>query len=251
MILFDDAGGDCVDGFVGQAIERVVEATEWFIRTPSLRVMHVVTSGLLRNVVLKHLTATELLEANTCPFFVLEAPTEPGDSGWSLRSEELRGDWEALLESAPAPSELAPLWPEVRDQSPLARFGLEVGKALAVLHPPMTGLVIVLAPVWVRDVPRWRDDLAILLDLKHLSRARFIVVDVDEACSMPVIELRALAERVDARIDDDALRKEADASLAALKTAPLGPLLSLVGAAGASVSPPPRRKRQPPFSRAA
>src|ERR1044071_1525363 len=131
-------------------LERVVEATEWFVRTPELRLLHIVTSGVLRIPVLQHLTATELLDANTCPFFVLEAATEPGDDGWSLRAEELRADWQGLLESAPDPAAMAPLWPEERRRPPVARFALELGKALSLLRPPMTGLVIVVAPVWGR-----------------------------------------------------------------------------------------------------
>jgi len=67
-------------------IERVVEGSEWFVRTPSLRLLYVATSELVRKPVLAHLTAAEMLDANTCPFFVLEAVTEPSDDGWEARS---------------------------------------------------------------------------------------------------------------------------------------------------------------------
>ena len=68
-------------------LQRVAEASEWFIRTPSLRLLYIVTSGVLRLAVLEQLTATELLDVNGCPFFVLEAPTEIDDDGWMLRSD--------------------------------------------------------------------------------------------------------------------------------------------------------------------
>ncbi len=231
-------------------IERVVEASEWFVRTPSIRLLHIVTSGLLRAPVLKHLTATELLDANSCPFFVLEAATEPGDDGWLLRTEELRADWESLHASAPATVGLPPLWPAESGRPALSRFGLELGRALAAVRAPMTGLVIVLAPVWVRDAVRWREDLAVLLGLRGLSAARFVVVEADTSCSSPVVEKMAgAASYVEARIDDDALQAETDASLDALKNAPPGATgIQLVGAAGPPVAAPRRPNQLPPLS---
>src|SRR5882724_10290689 len=142
-----------MDSFV-KPLERVVEATEWFLRTPTLRVLHVATSGLLRAPVLRHLTAAELLDFNTCPFFVLEAPTEVDDDGWGLRADELRADWEGLRDGAPGPDDVAPLWPAHGEQPSVARFAHELHHALGLLRAPMTGLVIVLAPVWVRDAAR-------------------------------------------------------------------------------------------------
>ena len=231
-------------------LEKVVEAAEWFVRTPALRVLHVVTSGLMRAPVLRHLTATELLEVNTCPFFVLEAPTEADDDGWALRTEELRADWEGLRDGAPNPEEVAPLWPAHAEGLPLARFVLELGRGLGAVRPPMTGLVIVLAPVWVRDVPRWRSDLSTLLQLKQLSSARFVIVETEQPFSLPVIEtLGPLAEHVDARIDDAQMRADAAAKVAAMRDAPPGATgYQLIGAAGPSVSPPPRTNQPPPLS---
>lgn len=228
-------------------IERVVEAAEWFVRTPALRVMHVATSGLLRNTVLQHLTATELLKANTCPFFVLQAATEPEDDGWALRADELRAEWEELYQEASGSEEFVPLWPEQRAQTPLGRFSLELREALAALRAPMTGIVVVLAPVWVRDVKRWREDLTALLEARHLSRARFVVVEADEAYSLE--SLGTAVERVDARIDDAVLKDEMDARMEAMKNAPPGATGPwLIGAAGPSVAPLARKDAPPPLS---
>ncbi len=233
-----------------RSVERVVEAAEWFVRTPSLRVLYVQTSGMLRNVVLKHLAATELLDVNTCPFFVLEAPTEPGDDGWLVRTEELRGDWQHLIETAPEPTAVASLWPEQAGQTPLVRFGRELVMALSDLRSPMSGLVIVLAPVWIRDAARWRDDLTVLLGAASLAQARFVIVEAEETHSLPVIEnAGALAEIVDARVDDTVLRREADVTLAAASSAPPGATgHQLVGGAGPPVRPPRRRRQPPPLS---
>lgn len=235
---------------LSQPIERVLEASEHFVRTPSVRVLHVLTSQLLRTPVLEHLCANEYYDFNTCPFFVLEGATEPGDDGWLVRCEELRGDWEALAAEAPEGA-MAPLWPAQRAQAPVARFGLELGAALSLLRPPMTGLVIVLAPLVLRDAPQWRRDLGILLRERALSRARFILVELEEAASYPVLdELPAgSVERVDAKIDDRALAAEMDQRIDLMANAPpgaTGPILA--GAAGPRVAPPPRRRQATPMT---
>ncbi|MBK6534643.1 MAG: hypothetical protein IPF99_35370 [Deltaproteobacteria bacterium] len=230
-------------------IERVVESAEWFVRTPSLRVLHVTTTALLRLPVLQHLTATELLEVNDAPFFVLEAPTEPGDDGWALRCEELRADWQSLSESSPDTLPMAPLWPVCGAPTPLARFAQELSQALRVLRPPMGGLVIVLAPVWVREPQRWSDDLRALLGEPGLRAARFVVVELETAASLPALEaLGAAVERVDARVDDRAVRDEMNARLDAMRAAPAGATgPQLVGAAGPSAPAPARRDQVKPL----
>jgi hypothetical protein len=238
-----------MEAFV-RPLERIVEAGEWFVRTPELRVLHVVASNAMRIPALKHLTATELLEANKTPFFVLEGPVETDDDGWALRTEELRADWQALQESAPDPSALPPLWPEERKQRPLSRFSLELGRAQSQLRPPMTGLVVVLAPVWVRDAARWSADLDLLLHLEGLRNVRFVVIEMDQPAALPIIQkLGPLAEHLDARVSDADVREEMSARLAAMKAAPAGaPPRQMMGAAGPRVAPPRRKKQPPPLS---
>ncbi|NPC72042.1 MULTISPECIES: tetratricopeptide repeat protein [Corallococcus] len=221
-------------------LEKVMEAAEFFMRTSSLRLLYVTTTDLLRIPVLEHVFATESLPENCSAFLLLEAPTESADDGWSLRSDELRMDWQTLLDEAPGG--LEPLWPEQASRSTLSRFGLELGRALAGMRAPMTGLVVVLAPVWIKDAERWRQDLTTLLGVRQLERVRFIVVEVDSTHTAEVIEkLGARAERVDAGVDLAALQDETNASLEAQRTAPpgsAGPRRS--GAAGPGVTPPPR-----------
>ena len=235
---------------LSEPIERVVEAGEWFVHTPELRLLYVPTSSVLRNAVLEHLTASELLDDNTEPYFVLESPSEPGDDGWSLRSDELRADWEGLVESAPASVGLAPLWPELRASTLLGRFCLELDQVLARLAPPLTGLVIVLAPVWIRDGERWRRDLVELLGQSHLSAARFVVVECDTLETLPVVDgLGPAADRVDARVDDASLRKQMQDRIEAMKNAPAGASgPQLTGAAGPAVAAPARKSAKPPLT---
>lgn len=226
-------------------LERVVEAAEWFVRTPSVRVLHVLTTRALRDATLRHLTAAELLEPNTSPFFVLEAPTEPGDDGWSLRADELREDWRSLAESAASGDAVGPLWPAMTGETPLTRFALELSEAVAALGPSKSGLCVVLAPVWVRAAERWRSDLEILLHVRGLSRVRFIIVEQDEAAASAVLDkLGSEADWVDGRPDELEVRREMKERLAALERAPAGATgHQLVGAASSPAAPPPRRGR--------
>lgn len=224
-------------------LQRVVEAGEWFVRTPSVRLLYIVTNQVLRLAALEHLTATELLEFNTWPFFVLEAPTEPDDDGWTLRCEELRADWSGLLDAAAGSKlSLAPLWPEQVGATALERFCLELHSALASRDASMAGLVIVLAPVWIRDGDRWRRDLSALLDPPQLGPARFVVVEIDEPQGLALAEqLGPAADIVDARVRVESLREQMRARAASMSAAPSGASgPRLTGAAGPSVAPPQR-----------
>lgn len=221
-------------------LQRVVEASEWFVRTPALRLLHIATSDVLRLAVLEHLVATELLDVNGCPFFVLEAPMEIEDDGWTLRSDELRADWSELV--AAADLSLDPLWPDVGASTPLERFCLELQLALQSRHASMAGLVIVLAPVWIRDGDRWWRDLSTLLGFMQLRDARFVIVECGQFEARTLTEqLGWTAEFVDARVDMELLRKEMRARLEAMSTPPPGATgPRLTGAAGPSIAPPQR-----------
>ncbi|NVB36761.1 hypothetical protein G6O69_02880 [Pseudenhygromyxa sp. WMMC2535] len=229
-------------------LERVVEAGEWFVRTPSLRVLYIVTSKVLRLAVLEHLAASELLEPNDCPFFVLEAPMEAGDDGWSLRCEELRADWAALTTAAAkADRHLDPLWPEHAASTDLERFCFELHSALGSCEPTIAGLVLVLAPVWVLDSERWRRDLTALLELPQLRQLRFVIVESELTAGIAVAEaLGAAAEIVDTRVDFRALGHEMRARIETMGSIIPGTTgYRLTGGAGPSVLPPPR-KGEPP-----
>jgi hypothetical protein len=228
-------------------IERVMAGSEWFVRTPSVRFLHIATTDLVRMSVLRHLTATELLGQNTCPFFVLEAPTEPADDGWQARSEELRIDWDVLVESASEGTGLTPLWPEESANPPLLRFVRELGHALASCPAnTMTGLVIVLAPVWVMDGARFLADLEVLVATRHLGRARFIVVESNTSHALALVgKLGASAMAIDARVDEAAVRCESRARVEAMKAVVPGSTgVMLTGAAGPAVLPPRRRSER-------
>jgi len=231
-------------------LERVVEAIEHFVRTPSVKCLYVTTSQMLRQSVLQHITAAELFDFNKTPFFVLEAATEPGEDGWTTRTDELRDDWEVLLEKAPAGA-MDPLWPEQSAKTPLARFGLELGRATGALHPPVAGLTVVLAPVWVSEADAWRTGLSTLLWERGLPRVRFVVVETDTTHGLALLEKHAAhMEHIDARVDEKAIAEEAKARLEAMKSAPSGASgARMIGAAGPDIAPPARKGQPAPMSR--
>lgn len=233
-----------------QPLARVVEAIEHFVRTPSLKCLYVTTTQILRQSVLQHITAAELFDFNTTPFFVFEAATEPGDDGWATRSDELRDDWEALHAKAP-PKSMDALWPEPPAKAALVRFGLELGRATASLSPPATGLTIVLSPVWVSDAEAWQKGLATLLNERGLPRIRFVLVETGTTHALSLMEKHSgQIEHVDARVDEKALADEAKARLEAMKSAPKGATgARVVGAAGPDVAPPTRPGQPTPMTR--
>lgn len=238
-------------------IERVVEATGWFVRTPSLRLLHVRTSEMLRNAVLSHVAATELWPHARAPFFVLEAPVDPGDDRWDVRVDELRFDWQALAASAPAGVTLESLPTTADGTEGLVRFASVLGQCLARRSSAMRQLVIVLAPMWIRggdDVEallrataadvgaRWREELAMLVSSPALAAARFVVVETEtDHTGALVRSLGERAESIDATPSEHAVRAEMDARLANMRAAPRGSAgVALMGGAGPTVQPPPR-----------
>lgn len=244
-------------------IERVVEAADWFVRTPSLRLLHIRTNELLRNTVLSHVAATELLPHARGPFFVLEAPVDRDESAWDVRADELRFDWQALAASAPPGTTLEALPLHADGVEPLVRFASVLGQCLARLPSSAEQLVVVHAPTWIRggdDVEallrstasvvgrRWREDLAMLVSSPSLARARFVVVETETDHTGTLSRsLGAQAESIDAVPDERAVRAEMDARIANMRGAPRGSTgVALVGGAGPSVEPPRRIGTPPP-----
>ncbi len=228
---------------VVEPIERLVAALKEFVGESPVRLLSVVTSGALRMAALEQVAAAEHHSANQSPFFVLEAPVETDDDGWETRAEELRLDVDELRTGLAAAGLPAPgVWPAVRGQPGLARFGLELGEALHRLSAPLDGLMIVLAPAWVRDAKRWAADVQALVTRPELAKARFVVVDLEVAvCAPAVAALGAVATSVDARVSDAAASDDLAAMGAGMASAPAGATgPRRAGMAGPDVAPPPR-----------
>lgn len=240
---------------IAQPLTRVVEAVQRFILDRDVRLLHVATDASLRLAVLEHIAAGEHHGDNHAPFFVLETPTDEKEDGWKGRAEELRADYEelrTLLARAEEGVSLPELGAESKAPSALARFSLEVNGALRRLTSPFDGVVLVLAPVWVREPKRWVSDVKVLLTRAELRRARFILVEADGPhCEPLAVALAKEAERVDARPDDKKAAEDMAQMLVAMVSAPAGATgARAVGAAGPRVAPPPRKGEPQPMSAA-
>jgi tetratricopeptide (TPR) repeat protein len=234
---------------ITRPLSDVAEAMQGFVRQKDVRLLHVVTTGPLRLAVLEHIAAAEHLDANRCPFFVLEAPCEGEDNGWTARIEELRDDVEELGELLARGEEgvaLAPMGAvstDARTKTAFARFGSELRAFVERLRAPLEGVVLVLAPLWVRAPKPWIEELAVLVGQACLAGVRWVIVDLDDAASGPLAEeLGRRAQRLDARVDAAAARAEVDEMLAAIGSAPPGATgARLSGAAGPPELAPPRK----------
>jgi hypothetical protein len=238
---------------IAQPLRRLVESVQWFAVAREIRLLHVTTTPALRLAVLEHVAAGEHHPDNRSPFFVLESPTDRSDDGWADRAEELRADYaelRATLAQAGEAIQLPEPWAPHPGSSPLVAFGAELGEALRRLPAPLDGLMLVLAPVWVHDPPRFADGVRALLSVAGLERVRLVVVEGDGAtCARLADSLGPQAERVDARIDEQTARADMAELLAAMAAAPAGASgAQLTGAAGPAVAPPPRPRAPPPLS---
>lgn len=237
---------------IAQPLTRVVEAVQQFVITPEVRLLHVMTEPSLRLAVLEHVAAGEHHGDNHSPFFVLETPTWDGEGEWEGRAEELRADYEELrilLDKAGEGVSLPPIWPPPKGQREFARFAGELAEALRRFTSPFHGMVLVLAPVEVRDPKRWASELKTLLTRPELKKARLIVVEADGAHSEPLaVALAQEAMRVDARPDEKKAREDMAQMLAAMASAPAGATgAQVLGAAGPRVAPPPRKGAPQPM----
>jgi tetratricopeptide (TPR) repeat protein len=236
---------------IHQPLARVSEAMQDFVRRKDTRLLHVVTTGPLRLAVLEHIAAAEHLGESSSPFFVLEAPCEAEDNGWTARTDELRDDIEALRELLARGEEGIALAParaastDTRPKTPFARFGLELRALVERLRAPLEGVVLVLAPLWVRAPKPWIEEVTVLLCQTGLASVRWVIVELEDAVCAPLA--RALGQRarqVDARVDAAATRAETDEMLAAIGASPSGATgARLCGAAGPPELPPLRKNK--------
>ncbi|AKF86433.1 hypothetical protein MFUL124B02_26805 [Myxococcus fulvus 124B02] len=239
---------------LAQPLMRVVKAVQQFIIAPEVRLLHVVTEPSLRLAVLEHIAAGEHHGRNHSPFFVLETPTWDGVDEWEGRAEELRSDYEELRAALAKEGQglsLPEIWPQVNGQRGLVLFCLELSEALRRFSaPPFDGVVLVLAPVEVREAERWVSELKVLLTRKELRKARLIVVEADGPHGGALaMALAKEAFQVDARPDEKHLREDMAQLLSGMAAAPEGASgAQVVGAAGPRVHPPPRANAPPPMS---
>lgn len=178
-------------------LRSLQEEMSWFVRAEEIKALHVTTEATLRRPALDLIAAHEYHADNRALFVPFEDPFSGADHGWSVRTQRLR---EQLAEKtaavAPAGIELRPLAEDriARDTNAASDFATTLMNVRSVLAPPITGLVVVMAPVRVDMPVELGEEIRALLLSPQLSHVRFVLVEVDGPWLGPVLE--PLGERV-------------------------------------------------------
>jgi tetratricopeptide (TPR) repeat protein len=243
-------------------LEQVNEALSWFLAAAEQRLLYIQASDALRIPILQLLAGIEGQRRCRSPVVILEAGAgdderdgsrdsdDDDGGGWATRTEELFEEMAAAraraaaadppleVSAMPAPEPIAP---------PLAGFARGLKMALACVQPPLSGLLVVLAPVWVTDAAAWREALAALVPRPELAGARFVVIDPEDAPARSVaVQLGRLAEIADGRVDARAAAAGLSAMVAGMASAPAGASAArAAGLAGPREAPPTRRNAPP------
>jgi tetratricopeptide (TPR) repeat protein len=217
----------------------------WFARAQELRLLHVSTSADLGANALKLCLGQELHADNHSLYFGLEEPYSRTNDGWYSRGQSLRKQYAAKQEGlAKAGISLRPLAPAVKRSPAILEFTELLQDVLAALAPPISGVVVVLAPKQVEPGSPFIDDLRQLIASRALTSVRWIVIERDVISSRSLVdELAPRALASEWWRDENAAKLD----LAAL-VGPLNPSLDFTPkyptwqAAGAApdVEPPPR-----------
>lgn len=233
-----------------RAVDRAREALRWFVAGPEPRLLHLRTTGSLREALLPEIDAAQENPESRRPFLFIEAAfLGAGEDGWQSHVEELGQEYAALREEAAAQqpalvlSELPPVRSGTTD---LAAFGARLEAVAKGAAERLPGVVIVLAPAAVLDPSLWAREVRLLVDAPALSALKWIVLDICEAGTEALARpAEGGVETADALPDPAAMGATIDALLAGMKSAPSGAEgHRLAGMAGPR-EVPPARKRQP------
>jgi tetratricopeptide (TPR) repeat protein len=226
---------------IDRPLTRLHEATDLFVVAKEVRLLHAVASASLRIRALETMVRFEHHPANRAPWFVLEAPADATDAGWSTRIDELRSQWDLRTVEKARPR--FPAIDRAVAEESVTAFGVELQKLCGLVPKRLEGMVVVLSPLYVHDRARWLAELDALIGAGALDGVRFVVLDLEEPIAAPIaarLGPRALA--ADARIDPAAIREELGARVEAMKKH-FGATDHRATGLGAPDVPPPLRGR--------
>jgi tetratricopeptide (TPR) repeat protein len=241
---------------IAQPLRRLQEEAAWFARASELRLLWVQTEAALRSTATSVTERLEYHADNRSPFIILDAPWSGPDLGARARNTRFV---EQFAQKAQAQRDAGLDLPAFEGLTPdhpnLETFAHNLRLACAVLRPPLSGLVVVLAPPRVDDREAFLLELSALCRSKTLKGVRWIVIETDtrylEPLCLELGEEQALA--ADFRIDEAEQQKDV-ASLAGPTPAtgalpvmpfPWGPWSS-GGAMPDALAPARLDDRQPP-----
>lgn len=229
---------------IAKPLRVLHDEASWFARATEMRLLHVRCDGAMRSSALTVLGSMEAHAANKSPYVVLEDAWTHARRGWDARRERLHQHWEERRHiTMDAGIELGRL-DQPSSTDPFGAFGASLGAALRALRTPLSGLVVVLAPVRIEDGAAFEEEVRELLSRPELAAVRWIVVDLFEADLMALHEaLGAAAMGVECVRDDDAFTADLSALMTSVDPAIPGP--AMAGAAWPRGVLPPQRPSEP------
>lgn len=235
---------------ITRPIKTLAEKAAWFTRATEIRVLSVAVSGDLRDAALRVLAGQEHHADNRSPFLRFDDAHAKTDDGWAMRTRRAAEQHEARRTAMAKEGHALPALPAVaiRDLSALAEHAVTLRDVADARCPPLSGLVVLLAPSRVDDPVRFGDDVATLVTSPRLSDVRWIVVEPERRSLDALCDgLDEHALRVDCFVDDAAQQKELEALLEGASTAGAdSPPAARAGAAWPrGVTAPPRPGRAP------
>lgn len=236
---------------------RVLQAdAAWFARAKELRLLHVSTTGELGAPSLQVCLGQEFHADNRSFYFGFEDPFLLADDGWSSRSKHLRAEYERKREAnVKTGLALGALHPAPPSGQGLAEFAALLQEILACLVTPLSGLIVVLAPVRIESGAPFAAQVEMLMKTPALAAVRWIIIERDTAAAVPLADnLGPKALKSQWSRDEQAANLELAAMIG-----PLDPSLGLPGhipkpptwqppGAGPDVEAPPRKNAPKPPS---
>jgi tetratricopeptide (TPR) repeat protein len=245
---------------IARPLRRLQEEGSWFVRAKEARLLWVTAPASLRGTAVSLLARLEYHADNQSPFVVVEVPWSGPDAGARARSEQFAERFEgkalALREQGIdiGPFSLAPATQQP-DLPPGPRWLRDLVQALESLRPPLSGLVVLLAPPRVEEASVFVAHLRALVAEPRLRDVRWVVLECDSRHLAPLLEElqpgRALSvdlaiDEVEQQRDLAALAGPAPNAVApAVLPHPWGPWSS-GGAMPDSVAPQRSEDRLPP-----
>ncbi len=165
---------------ISSALNLLHEDGSWFARAHELRLWLLRCDANTRKPALTLVPKFEFHHDNASAWPVLVDAYTRADDGWQLRANNLAADWERRREAFAAAEIVQPALVVPPTPAGLIALRTALAALVEILAPPLTGLVVVLAPGVVEAPDRFADELAALLGDPALVRARFVwLIDVD------------------------------------------------------------------------
>jgi hypothetical protein len=162
-------------------MRRLQADAAWFARATELRLLHVTTTAELGGGALELCMGQEFHADNKSLFFALEEAYLADNDGWySLGQTLLKQYGEKQQALAKEGIILPALSPSEKRTPASAEFTAMVQEIVRGLPPPLSGVVLALAPTRVDPAAPFSTELLALVQSSTLRGARWIVIERDQ-----------------------------------------------------------------------